>query len=77
MNYKAGDKVKLRIVNSGASTYFLLTYSGGKISVVGNDGNDVQLVSVNRLLIAHAETFDVIIEIPDNMSFEFLATSED
>ena len=75
--FKAGDKVKLRIVNGSASTYFWLTYSGGKITVVGNDGNDVEPVEVDRLIIAVAETYDIIVTIPKSMSYEFLATSED
>jgi len=75
--FKAGDKVKLRIVNGGASTYFWLTWSAGKITVVGNDGNDVEPVEVDRLLISVAETYDVILTIPENMSYEFLATAED
>lgn len=75
--FKAGDKVKLRIVNGGASSYFWLTYSGGKITVVGNDGNDVEPVEVDRLIIATAETYDVIVTVPDNMSYEFLVTPED
>jgi FtsP/CotA-like multicopper oxidase with cupredoxin domain len=40
--FKAGDKVRLRISNGGASSYFWLTYAGGKITVVANDGNDVR-----------------------------------
>jgi CopA family copper-resistance protein len=75
--FKAGDKVKLRIVNGGASSYFWLNYAGGKITVVGNDGNDVEPVEVDRLIIATAETYDVIVTIPDNMSYEFLVTPED
>ncbi|SMC56924.1 multicopper oxidase domain-containing protein [Pedobacter nyackensis] len=75
--YKAGDKVKLRVVNGGASTYFWLTWSGGKITVVGNDGNDLEPVEVDRLIIATAETYDVIVTIPKDMQYEFLATAED
>ncbi len=75
--FKGGDKVKLRVVNGGASTYFWLTYSGGKIMVVANDGNDVQPVEVDRLIIAPAETYDVIVTVPEDMSYEFLATAED
>lgn len=75
--FKAGDKVKLRVVNGGASTYFWLTWSGGKITVVGNDGNDVEPVEVDRLIIATAETYDVIVTIPKDMQYEFLATAED
>ncbi|WP_288073153.1 multicopper oxidase domain-containing protein [Hydrotalea sp.] len=75
--FKAGDKVRLRISNGSASTYFWLTYSGGKITVVANDGNDVEPVEVDRLIIGVSETYDVVVTIPDNMQYEFLATPED
>lgn len=34
----SGDKIRLRIVNGGSSTYFWLQYAGGKITVVAADG---------------------------------------
>jgi len=75
---KGGDKVRLRISNGGASSYFWLTYAGGKITVVANDGNDVEPVEVDRLIIAVSETYDVVVTIPaENTAFEFLATTED
>lgn len=75
---KAGDKVRLRISNGGASSYFWLRYAGGKITVVANDGNDVEPVEVDRLIIAVSETYDVVVTIPeDGLSYEFLATTED
>lgn len=76
--FKAGDKVRLRIANGGASSYFWLTYGGGKITVVASDGNDVEPVDVDRLIIAVSETYDVVVTIPeDKKSFAFLATAED
>lgn len=76
--FKAGDKVRLRIANGGASSYFWLTYAGGKITVVANDGNDVEPIEVDRLIIAVSETYDVVVTIPaENTSYEFLATAED
>jgi FtsP/CotA-like multicopper oxidase with cupredoxin domain len=75
--FKAGDKVKLHIVNGGTSTYFWLQFAGGKLTVVGNDGNDVEPVEVDRLIVGIAETYDVIVTIPQNMSYEFRATAED
>ncbi|MEO6455850.1 MAG: multicopper oxidase domain-containing protein, partial [Ginsengibacter sp.] len=75
--FKAGDKVRLRIANGGASDYFWLTYSGGKIIVVASDGNDVEPVEVDRLIIAVSETYDVVVTIPENKSYEFLVTPED
>ncbi|MEO7532001.1 MAG: multicopper oxidase domain-containing protein, partial [Sediminibacterium sp.] len=75
--FKAGDKVRLRIANGGASDYFWLNYSGGKITVVATDGNDVEPVEVDRLIIAVSETYDVVLTIPENKSYEFLVTPED
>nr|WP_233260899.1 multicopper oxidase domain-containing protein [Pedobacter sp. HMWF019] len=75
--FKAGDKVRLRIANGGASDYFWLSYSGGKITVVATDGNDVEPVEVDRLIIAASETYDVVVTIPENKSYEFLVTPED
>lgn len=76
--FKAGDKVRLQISNGGASSYFWLTYAGGKITVVANDGNDVEPIEVDRLIIGVSETYDVIVTIPEeNNSYEFLATPED
>ncbi len=75
---KAGDKVRLRISNGGASSYFWLRYAGGKIIVVANDGNDVEPIEVDRLLIAVSETYDIVVTIPENgKAYEFMATTED
>jgi CopA family copper-resistance protein len=75
--FKAGNKVRLRISNAGASDYFWLSYAGGKITVVATDGNDVEPVEVDRLIIAVSETYDVVVTIPDSKSYEFLVTPED
>lgn len=75
---KAGDKVRLRISNGGASSYFWLRYAGGKITIVANDGVDVEPVEVDRLLIAVSETYDLVVSIPaDSTAFELMATTED
>jgi len=76
--FKAGDRIRLRIINGSSSTYFWLKYAGGKMTVVANDGPDVEPVEVDRMIIAVAETYDVVVTIPaDSTAFEFLATSED
>lgn len=74
----AGDKIRLQVSNGGASSYFWLRYAGGKITVVANDGNDVEPVEVDRLLIAVSETYDIVLTIPENnKSYELMATTED
>lgn len=75
--FRAGGKVRLRVVNGSSSTYFWLTYSGGKMAITANDGNDVQTVEAGRLIIAPSETYDLVVPIPGDRQYEFLATAED
>lgn len=75
--FKAGDKVRLRIANAGASSYFWLKYAGGKMTVVATDGNDVVPIEVDRLIVAVSETYDVVVTLPEDKSYEFLVTPED
>jgi FtsP/CotA-like multicopper oxidase with cupredoxin domain len=75
--FRAGDKVRLRIINGSSSTYFWLRYAGGKMAVVASDGKDVVPVEVDRMIIGVSETYDVIVTIPDTGSYAFQATAED
>lgn len=76
--YEPGEKVRLRVINGSASTYFWLTYSGGKITVIASDGMDVEPVEVDRLIIGVSEIYDVEVTVPESGKMaEFLSTSED
>lgn len=75
--YKKGDSVLLRVINGSAASYYWLQYSGGKMRVIASDGNDVKPVEVDKILIATAETYDIMIKIPDNGQYEFRATAQD
>jgi FtsP/CotA-like multicopper oxidase with cupredoxin domain len=74
---KPGTKVRLRIINAGASSYFYVDYAGGEMTIIEADGLPVVPIVVDRLKLSIAETYDVIIEIPDDKSYELRATSED
>jgi FtsP/CotA-like multicopper oxidase with cupredoxin domain len=76
--FKGGDRVRVRIINGGASSYFWIHYAGGKITVVASDGIDVEPVEVDRFIMGVAETYDIIVTIPaDSTAFELVATAED
>lgn len=74
---KAGEKIRLRVINGSSSTYFWLHFSGGKIKVVANDGKDVEPVEVDRMIVGVSETYDVEVTLPSDSSYEFMASSED
>jgi FtsP/CotA-like multicopper oxidase with cupredoxin domain len=71
------EVVRLRIINASASTYFYLQFAGGDMTVISADGVDVQPVRLKRFLIAVAETYDVIITLPEYSTYEFRATAQD
>jgi FtsP/CotA-like multicopper oxidase with cupredoxin domain len=72
-----GQTVYLRIINASASTYFYIQFAGGDMNVVSADGVNVEPVNMKRFLIAVAETYDVIVTIPENGSYELRATAQD
>lgn len=74
---KKGDIVLLRLINAAASSYFNIEFSGGNMTIVSADGMDVEPTPVSRLRMAIAETFDVLITIPEDKSYELRATAED
>ena len=59
--FKPGERVRLRIVNAAAMTYFDFRIPGLKLLVVQADGNNVRPVEVDEMRIAVSETYDVIV----------------
>ncbi|NYH10904.1 copper resistance system multicopper oxidase [Pseudomonas moraviensis] len=60
--FRPGEKLRLRLINGSAMTYFDVRIPGLKMTVVAADGLHVKSVSVDELRIAVAETYDVIVE---------------
>ena len=74
---KPGERVRVRIVNASAATYFFIHSSAGPMTIVAADGPAVQPVKVDRFLMAIAETYDVVITIPASGQYELRATAQD
>jgi hypothetical protein len=75
-DFEPGEKVRLRFVNASASTYYWMDFGEGDPMVVASDGVDVQAVHKNRFLFAIAETYDVLVTIPEGQ-LEIIATAQD
>jgi CopA family copper-resistance protein len=75
---KAGETVRLRIINAAAGTYFHMNYAGGPFTVVAADGQNVEPFKMKEpLFIAIAETYDVLVTVPGTGSYEFRSTAQD
>lgn len=73
---KPGEKVRLRFINASASTYYWMDFGGGNPMIVSSDGIDVEPVHKSRFLFGIAETYDVIVTIPEG-TLEISATTQD
>ncbi len=74
---KTGERVRLRIINAGASSYFQLHSAGLDFEVIAADGLDVKPVIVDEILHAVAETYDVLVTVPDHGARELRVASQD
>lgn len=74
-NVKAGERIRLRIINGSTSSYFYLDYANNDklddheklpITIVSKDGKNVQPVEVDQLYMGMGECYDVILEVPES-----------
>lgn len=72
-----GERVRLRVIAGSATTYFHLEYAGGPLTIVAADGQDVEPIEEGRILIAAAETYDVLVTVPAAGAWELRATAHD
>lgn len=74
---KAGETIRLRLINSAASTYFFAESATGSMTIVAADGMPVKPVKVKRLFMGMAETYDVLVTLPSSGRWEFRTTAQD
>ncbi len=75
--FRRGERIRLRIINGSAMTFFNLRIPGLPMTVIAADGQNVKPVEVDELQIATAETYDVIIEPGKADAYAIVAESMD
>ena len=73
--FKPGERIRLRFINSSAMTYFDIRVPGLEMTVVQADGNNVQPVTVDEFRIAVAETYDIIVQPAEDKAYAVFAES--
>jgi FtsP/CotA-like multicopper oxidase with cupredoxin domain len=75
--FKKGEKLRLRMINGSAMTFFDVRIPGLKMLVVAADGNEVTPVPVDDIRMGVAERYDVIVEPLEDMPYTLFAESMD
>ncbi|MBS1986081.1 MAG: multicopper oxidase domain-containing protein [Bdellovibrionales bacterium] len=74
---RPGERIRLRIINAGSSTYFRVALGQTPMTVIAADGVDISPVQAKELLMGMAETYDVLFTVPDRKNHELRATAQD
>jgi CopA family copper-resistance protein len=74
---RGGERVRLRFIGAGTATYFDVRIPGLKLTVVSTDGQRVEPVEVDEFRIGPGETYDVIVQMPDDRAHTIFAQSMD
>ncbi len=72
-----GQRVRLRIVNAATMTYYDFRIPGLPMTVVQADGQNIKPVETDELRVAVAETYDVIVTLPDDKAYTLFAETMD
>jgi CopA family copper-resistance protein len=75
--FRPGERIRLRLINAGAGTYFDVRIPGLELTVVQADGQNIQPVTVEELRIAIAETYDVIVQPTEGRAYTIFAEAMD
>lgn len=75
--FRPGERIRLRIINGSAMTFFNFRIPGLTMTVIAADGQNVEPVEVDEFQIGTAETYDVIIEPRTEEAYAVVAESMD
>ena len=75
--FRAGERIRLRIINGSAQSFFNVRIPGLPMTVIAADGQNVRPVEVDEFQIGTAETYDVIVTPGDAEAYSIVGESMD
>ena len=75
--FRPGERVRLRIINASAMTFFNVRIPGLRMTVVQADGLNVRPVEIDEFQIGVAETYDVIVTPTGDRAYTFVGEATD
>ena len=73
---RKGERIRFRIINAGADTPFRVALGGHQMTVTHTDGFPVVPVTVDALMVAMAERYDVTVTVAGDGVFPLVAVAE-
>ncbi len=75
--FKAGERIRLRVINGSAQSFFNVRIPGLPMTIIAADGQNVRPVEVDEFQIGTAEIYDVIVEPKNADAYAIVGESMD
>ena len=75
LKVKQGDRLRLRIINGSAASFFRVGLENHELMLIAADGQPIEPLMVSSLLIATAERYDAVVTIQSTGSFTLHAAA--
>jgi CopA family copper-resistance protein len=75
--FTPGERVKVRVINAAAGTFFDVRIPGVPLTIVEADGQPVEPVETDEFRISPAETYDFVVTLPEDRAYALYAEAMD
>lgn len=72
-----GEKIRIRVINAAASTYFYVSLANIPMKIISMDGVDIKPTLASDFLMGMAETYDILFEASEQKNYELKVTAQD
>ncbi len=72
---KPGSRARLRLINGSGSSFFRIAIDGIPLTLIAADGDPVEPVVVDNLMIGTAQRYDVLVSLPESGSYTLHAAA--
>ncbi len=75
LKVKRGDRIRLRLINGSAATFFRVALDGRELKIIAADGQAVEPVTVSNIVVGAAERYDAVVSVSESGSFTIHAAA--
>jgi multicopper oxidase len=72
---KAGSRARLRLINGSGSSFFRIVIDGLQLTLIAADGDPIEPVTVDNLVIGTAQRYDALVTLPESGSYTLHAAA--
>jgi FtsP/CotA-like multicopper oxidase with cupredoxin domain len=74
---RPGDRIRFRLINGSASTFFRFMLDGHGLTITHTDGEPVRPVEVDNLLVGSGECYDLLVKVGASGAYTIRAEAQD